>query len=79
MTQGQYKLIQLLAECPMLSGSWDRKFILNLSKKPIEYNLSDRQKDNIKRLAYKYRHHLKDKGVEIIMEPANGNQQKLSL
>lgn len=84
MTQGQHKLIQLLAECSMLSGSFDRRFVLDLAKKPIEYNLTDRQKYHLKRLVYKYRHQLKNKGVEITMGPAdmeraNGDQQKLPL
>lgn len=84
MTQTQHKLIKLLAECPMLPGSFDRRFVLDLAKKPIEYQLTDRQKFRIKQLVYKYRNHLKDKGVEITLEPAgreptNDDQQKLSL
>lgn len=77
MTQGQQKLIKLLAECSMLSGSFDRRFVLDLVKKPVEYQLTDRQKYHIKRLVYKYRNQLKNQGVEITMEPANGDQQKL--
>lgn len=58
MTDAQAQLIQALARCSMLPGTFDKRFTHDLAEKPRGYALSDRQDEFVRRLAYKYRKQL---------------------
>lgn len=61
MTEDQYAKMQRLACCSMLPGSWDKRFIRNVSAMPIETELSASQAEQVERLWHKYRRQHKGK------------------
>ena len=58
MTDEQYKLLQRLAGCTFLPGSWEKRFVRNLSAEPKDYELSAKQLAALERLHYRYRRQL---------------------
>lgn len=55
MTDAQHQLIQALSRCSMQPGTWDKTFTHDMAQKPRTYDLSPRQDEFVRRLAYKYR------------------------
>jgi hypothetical protein len=55
MEEQHYDALQELSNCRFLPGSWDRKFVRDLSSKPREATLSPKQVRYLKKLYYRYR------------------------
>lgn len=59
MTEEQYSLLQRLKQCTFLPGSYDKRFVRNLSAAPKDVNLTKGQADYLSKLEHKYRRQLK--------------------
>ena len=55
MTARHYEALQALKQCTFLPGSYDKRFVRNLSALPQERELTERQAANVERMAYRYR------------------------
>lgn len=53
MTARHYEALQALKQCTFLPGSWDKRFVRNLSALPQDAALTERQAANVERLAYR--------------------------
>jgi hypothetical protein len=61
LTPEQYELCQALGCCTYLPGSWDKRFARDLSARAIDYQLSEKQVEQLERMKYKYRRQLAPK------------------
>lgn len=55
MTPRHYEALQALKQCTFLPGSFDKRFVRDLSALPADAELTERQAANVERLAYRYR------------------------
>lgn len=55
MSDEQYAAIQLLNRCTFLPGSYEKRFVGDMSMKSKDYELTDRQAQFLMKLAYYYR------------------------
>lgn len=63
MTTEQHQLIARLAKCSFLPGSFEKRFIRDLSQKTPDYELGSKQAVYLEAMAHRYRKQLKSKGA----------------
>lgn len=55
MTPRHYESLQALKQCTFLPGSFDKRFVRDLSALPQDTELTEKQAANVERLAHRYR------------------------
>lgn len=63
MTPEQRELIDKLKQCRFAVGSYDKRFVNDMSVKPDNYQLTDKQASFLEKLAHRYRRQLAKGGV----------------
>ena len=58
MTDEHYQLLQRLVDCTFLPGSWEKRFVRDLSAETKDYELTAKQLAQVERLHYRYRRQL---------------------
>ena len=55
MTQEQKQMLAALRNCTFLPGSYDKRFVNDMSNKAEDYELSDKQAVFLEKLHHRYR------------------------
>lgn len=55
MTEQQRIWLGQLSRCMFLPGSWDKRFVRDVSAYPADHELTDKQAAALHKLAYRYR------------------------
>lgn len=74
-----YEALQALSRCRFLPGSWDKRFVRNLSGLPTEADLTEKQIAQIERLVVRFRNQLARHGYVAPIELAGAYYDRVRL